>query len=90
MYGVAEEDDSDSQRRTAKVVNFGIMYGAGAHKISDQVTKDRGSPFSQQQAQEVIDKIETLSSKIQDLIDVIIKMKLLISKLFLLLMKEKT
>ena len=33
---------TNEMRRTAKVVNFGIMYGAGPHKISQQVTKDSG------------------------------------------------
>jgi len=42
------------ERQAAKAVTFGIMYGAGAHKISDQVTKDSGSYFSIQEAQEVI------------------------------------
>jgi len=42
------------ERQAAKAVTFGIMYGAGAHKISDQVTKDSGTYFSIQEAQEVI------------------------------------
>ena len=33
------------ERQAAKAVTFGIMYGAGAHKISDQVTKDSGTYF---------------------------------------------
>jgi len=43
------------QRQAAKAVTFGIMYGAGANKISEQVTKDSGKPFTKQEAQEVID-----------------------------------
>ena len=43
------------QRQAAKAVTFGIMYGAGANKISEQVTKDSGTYFSRQEAQEVID-----------------------------------
>ena len=43
------------QRQAAKAVTFGIMYGAGANKISEQVTKDSGKPFSRNEAQEVID-----------------------------------
>ncbi len=42
------------QRQAAKAVTFGIMYGAGANKISEQVTKDSGKPFSRNDAQEVI------------------------------------
>ena len=42
------------QRQAAKAVTFGIMYGAGASKISEQVTKDSGKNFSRNAAQEVI------------------------------------
>ena len=44
-----------TQRQMAKAVTFGIMYGAGPKKISEQVTKDSGKYFSQQEAKEVID-----------------------------------
>ena len=44
-----------TDRQAAKAVTFGIMYGAGAHKISQQVTTDSGTYFSKTQAQEVID-----------------------------------
>ena len=44
-----------TQRQAAKAVTFGIMYGAGASKISQQVTADSGKYFSVQEAQEVID-----------------------------------
>ena len=42
------------KRQQAKAVTFGIMYGAGPKKISEQVTKDSGSEFSMQEAQYVI------------------------------------
>jgi len=42
------------RRQAAKAVTFGIMYGAGPHKISQQVTKDSGSYFSMDEAKEVI------------------------------------
>ena len=42
------------KRQAAKAVSFGIMYGAGPHKISQQVTKDSGKYFSVQEASEVI------------------------------------
>ena len=45
-----------AKRQAAKAVTFGIMYGAGPAKISDQVTKDSGQSFSRQEAQEVIDE----------------------------------
>jgi DNA polymerase I-like protein with 3'-5' exonuclease and polymerase domains len=44
-----------TSRQAAKAVTFGIMYGAGPKKISEQVTKDSGTYFSQQEAKEVID-----------------------------------
>ena len=44
-----------TQRQAAKAVTFGIMYGAGPKKISDQVTKDSGTYFSVSEAKEVID-----------------------------------
>ena len=43
-----------TKRQAAKAVTFGIMYGAGPKKISEQVTKDSGSYFSPQEATEVI------------------------------------
>ena len=42
------------KRQAAKAVTFGIMYGAGPAKISEQVTKDSGKYFSKQEATEVI------------------------------------
>ena len=42
------------KRQAAKAVTFGIMYGAGPAKISEQVTKDSGKFFSKQEASEVI------------------------------------
>lgn len=42
------------QRQAAKAVTFGIMYGAGPMKISQQVTKDSGVYFSVSEAQQVI------------------------------------
>ena len=35
-----------TERQMAKAVTFGIMYGAGPKKISEQVTKDSGTYFS--------------------------------------------
>jgi DNA polymerase I-like protein with 3'-5' exonuclease and polymerase domains len=43
------------RRQAAKAVTFGIMYGAGPKKISEQVTKDSGAFFSPEEAKEVID-----------------------------------
>ena len=60
VFGLPGEVDDitehySTERQAAKAVTFGIMYGAGPAKISEQVTKDSGKYFSKTQAQEVID-----------------------------------
>ena len=37
VYSVREEDVTPDQRRSAKVVNFGIMYGAGPFRMSKEL-----------------------------------------------------
>jgi len=37
VYKVAEEQVTAEMRRSAKVVNFGIMYGAGAYRMSNEL-----------------------------------------------------
>ena len=37
VYGIDEKDVTSDQRRTAKVVNFGIMYGAGPFRMSKEL-----------------------------------------------------
>ena len=37
VYSVSEEDVTPEQRRSAKVVNFGIMYGAGPFRMSKEL-----------------------------------------------------
>ncbi len=58
-----------TQRQAAKAVTFGIMYGAGANKISEQVTKDSGKYFSRQEAQEVIDEYFAAFHKLKSWIE---------------------
>jgi len=41
-------------RQAAKAITFGIMYGAGPHKISEQITKDSGKSYSVEDASKVI------------------------------------
>ena len=43
-----------TKRQAAKAVTFGIIYGAGPSKISDEVTKSGGVPFSTKEAAQVI------------------------------------
>ncbi|MCD6024244.1 MAG: polymerase [Fibrobacteria bacterium] len=37
LYGVAEDAVTSDMRRAAKVVNFGVLYGMGAHRLSGQL-----------------------------------------------------
>ena len=41
VYGVAYDAVSDDQRRKAKTVNFGIIYGAGATRMANELEIDR-------------------------------------------------
>ena len=58
-----------TQRQAAKAVTFGIMYGAGANKISEQVTKDSGKPFTRADAQDVIDEYFNAFHKLKSWIE---------------------
>ena len=53
------------KRQQAKAVTFGIMYGAGPAKISEQVTKDSGKYFSPAEAKGVIDDYFTAFPKLK-------------------------
>ena len=57
------------ERQAAKAVTFGIMYGAGPHKISQQVTKDSGSNFSIQDAQGVISQYFNQFNRLRNWLD---------------------
>ncbi len=37
LYGVDEKDVTADMRRAAKVVNFGVLYGMGAHRLAGQL-----------------------------------------------------
>jgi len=41
VFGVSEKDVTDDMRRKAKVVNFGIMYGAGPFRMSNELSMSR-------------------------------------------------
>lgn len=43
------------KRQAAKAISFGILYGSGASKVSDTVSKDSDDFFSLEDAQESID-----------------------------------
>ena len=57
------------RRQAAKAVTFGIMYGAGPAKISEQVTKDSGKYFSKQEAAETISDYFKTFHKLRKWID---------------------
>lgn len=37
IFGMPLQEVSENQRRTAKTINFGIMYGMGPHKLSQEL-----------------------------------------------------
>src|SRR5690606_20915609 len=37
LYGVPEDAVTADMRRAAKVVNFGVLYGMGAHRLAGQL-----------------------------------------------------
>lgn len=55
-------------RQAAKAVSFGIMYGAGANKISEQVTADGGN-LSPRQASQVIKDYFAAFPQLEDWIE---------------------
>ena len=57
------------RRQAAKAVTFGIMYGAGPAKISEQVTKDSGKLFTKSEATEVINDYFKTFHKLRKWID---------------------
>jgi len=42
IFGVALDEVTDDQRRSAKAINFGLIYGMSAHGLSKQLGIDRG------------------------------------------------
>lgn len=56
------------ERQAAKAISFGILYGAGPHKISDQVNKDGGS-LTINEAAEIINDYFRTFPQLKDWID---------------------
>ncbi|MCH7764207.1 MAG: DNA polymerase I [Candidatus Marinimicrobia bacterium] len=63
IYGVPIDDVLPEMRRVAKIVNFGIMYGAGPFRMSQELRIPRA------EAQLIIDKYFERFSGIRDYID---------------------
>ena len=53
------------ERQAAKAVSFGILYGSGAQKVSDTVSKAAGTLFSVREAQDAIDDYFGTFSKLK-------------------------
>lgn len=54
-----------SLRQSAKAISFGILYGSGASKVAETVTKATGEYYSVSQAQDDIDQYFTRFSKLK-------------------------
>lgn len=63
VFGVSLNDVTDSQRRTAKAVNFGIAYGQGAFGLSETL----GVPRTE--AADIIKRYFTKFSRVQNYIE---------------------
>jgi len=67
VYGVSESEVTKEMRRTAKVVNFGIVYGVSAHGLQRQSTLDFG------EAKDFIEKYFVTHKGIRTYLDDVIK-----------------
>jgi DNA polymerase-1 len=67
VYGVSEDKVTKEMRRTAKVVNFGIVYGVSAHGLQRQSTLTYG------QAKDFIDKYFQTHASIRTYLDDVVK-----------------
>ncbi|MBC7459143.1 DNA polymerase I [Candidatus Saccharibacteria bacterium] len=63
VYGVPMDDVTKSQRRDAKVINFGVLYGMSPHGLA----ANTGMTFTQ--AKDFIDQYFTLRAPIRKFID---------------------
>jgi DNA polymerase I-like protein with 3'-5' exonuclease and polymerase domains len=58
-----------AMRQSAKAISFGILYGSGAKKVSETVTKATGEYYSLEQAQEDIKAYFSKFSKLKRWLD---------------------
>lgn len=63
LLGIDEDKVTKEQRYLAKAVNFGVMYGQGAHGLSE------GTKMSLQEAKEFIDKYFEIRSDLKNYLD---------------------
>ena len=64
VYGIPMDDVTKDQRRAAKVINFGVLYGMSPHGLA----ANTGMSFTQ--AKEFIDQYFTLRAPVRTFIDV--------------------
>ncbi|PID31591.1 DNA polymerase I [Candidatus Saccharibacteria bacterium] len=67
VYNIALEDVTKAQRRDAKVVNFGVLYGMGPHALA----ANTGMSFAE--ARQFIDEYFRVRPKLKQYIDTILK-----------------
>jgi DNA polymerase I-like protein with 3'-5' exonuclease and polymerase domains len=58
-----------SMRQSAKAISFGILYGSGANKVSQTVSKATGQPYPVEQAREDIKAYFSKFSKLKKWLD---------------------
>jgi DNA polymerase I-like protein with 3'-5' exonuclease and polymerase domains len=58
-----------SMRQSAKAISFGILYGSGANKVSQTVSKATGQPYPVEQAREDIKAYFSKFSKLKRWLD---------------------
>jgi DNA polymerase-1 len=63
MFGIAESDLTAEQRRAAKTINFGVLYGMSAFRLSNELNISTG------QAKEWIEAYFARYPKIQEFLD---------------------
>lgn len=63
LFQVPESDITPQQRRAAKAINFGILYGMGAFRLAKEMH------ISQQEAKSFIDSYFTHYAKVREMID---------------------
>jgi len=67
IFDVSPEDVDDDMRRKAKVINFGIVYGMGAHRLSNELN------IPHKEAKEYIEKFFTRFPGIKTFMDKIVE-----------------
>lgn len=63
IFDLPKKEITSDQRRYAKIINFGLLYGMGAHRISNELE------ISRKEAQEFIDNYFNKFPTIKDFLD---------------------